>query len=201
MTPPAFSIIGGFFVRALLWLAPALTLWYLAREWVVVPVAWLSETVMRHTFPLWVTGSELEGNVQLLLTSIRVVQGGQVDELTPEVRILSYCYGLPLFVALLLAARARGLWWKLPLGAVVLLPFQTWGVCFGWLVDIAIHMRDLTLATTRFSDFETNLIGIGYQLGYLLLPVLAPLLLWLHLERRFITLIAVDGAMEQLRQR
>lgn len=200
MNPPTFSIIGGFFLRALLWLAPALTLWYLARDWIVKPVAWLSEIAMRHSFPLWVTGSELDGTVQILLTSIRVMQGGQVGELTPEVRVLSYCYGLPLYVALLLAARARGLWWKLPLGAVALLPFQAWGVCFAWLVDIAVYMRDLTLATTRFSELQVNLIGIGYQLGYLLLPVLAPLLLWLHLERRFITLIAVDGAMEQLRR-
>ncbi len=201
MTPPAFSIIGGFFVRALFWLAPALTLWYLAREWVVVPVAWLSETVMRHTFPLWVTGSELEGTTQFLLTSIPVIRSGQLGELIPSAPVLSYCYGLPLFAALLLAAQARGVWWKLPLGALLLLPFQTWGVCLNWLLSVAVHGHEFTAAFTRFSAVQVNLVAIGYMLGNLLLPVLAPLLLWLHLERRFITLIAVDGAMEQLRQR
>lgn len=191
------SIVAGFFVKTLAWMVPALTVWYLARNYVVVPVAWLAEWAMHSIFPGWVSGSELHGVDLTLVTRLAVAHpSGQWADLTPEVSVLTYCYGTPLLVALLLAARARQLWWKVPTCALVLLPFQAWGVCFAWLVPIAVEFGQHTRATTYFSPTTVNLIGLGYQLGFLLFPTLVPMLLWMYLERRFIITVAAEGSLE-----
>lgn len=191
------SVIAIFFVRALAFLVPALALWYWARDYVVMPVAWLAGWLMRYFFPGWVSGSELDGINLTLLTRLTVPHvSGQIAELTPEVSVLTYCYGLPLLVALLLAARAKGLWWKLPTCAVALLPFQAWGVCFAWLLQVAVQSGPQTRAVTYFNAWDVNLIGLGNQIGFLLLPTLVPMLMWLYLERSFVITVAVEGAME-----
>lgn len=45
------SVIGGFFLRALLWLGVALGVWFWAREYVVAPVVWMSNGLMQAFFP------------------------------------------------------------------------------------------------------------------------------------------------------
>lgn len=191
------GVIAIFFVRALLSLLPLLALWYWARDWVVKPVAWLAEQAMLFFFSRWVLGSELHGVNQVLLTVLTVPHAsGRTADLTPEVVVLTYCYGLPLLVALFFAARAKGLWWKLPLGAITLLPFQAWGVCFSWLLQVGLQTGEYTRSKTYFTAWDQNLIALGYQFGFLLMPTLVPLLLWLFFERRFVITVAVEGTMQ-----
>lgn len=190
------SVIGGFFLRAVFWLVPALALWFWGREWVVLPVAWLVEQALLTFFPGWVYGAVLDGTNLELLTTIRVPQqGGAIAELVPDANVLKYCYGLPMLVALVLAARARGVWWKLPLGALLLLPFQAWGVVFDLLITIAVHSADVSAAVTGFSALQINLFAVGYQLGFLLLPTLVPALIWLRFERQFLVTVMFDAAL------
>jgi hypothetical protein len=196
-SPNSNGVIAIFFFKALLCLFPALAVWYWAREWVVLPVAWLAEQAMVFFFSRWVIGSELHGVTQTLLTVLTVPHtSGRVAELLPEAVVLTYCYGLPLLVALFVAARAKGLWWKLPLCAAALLPFQAWGVCFSWLLQAGVQAGPYTRAITYFSPLDQNLIALGYQFGFLLMPTLVPLLLWLFFERRFVITVAVEGAMQ-----
>jgi hypothetical protein len=189
------SVVGGFFLRALLMLIPALALWYWARDLVVIPPAWLADQFMRNLFPAWVSGTELHGVAQTLITRLAVPVSGGLADLTPEVSVLTYCYGLPLLAALFVAARAKAIWWKLPVCALGLLPFQAAGVCFSWLVAVAVHSADSTRSTTYFNSLDMNLIGLGYQLSFLLLPTLVPLLMWGYLERAFVATVAVEGSM------
>ncbi len=195
--PAPRSVISGFFLRALLWLVPALTLWYWGRDYVVMPPAWLAGKIMLYLFPHWVNGTELNGINLTLITRLAVPHAsGMIAELAPEVSVLSYCYGLPLLLALFLASRAKRLWWKFPVCAAALVPFQAWGVCFAWLVPIAVQSGQLTRSTTYFTALDQNLFGLGYQIGYLLLPTLVPMLLWIYFERSFVITVAVEGSME-----
>ena len=163
----------------------------------MIPAAWLAEAFMRFFFSGWVTGAELNDIHATLITRLAVPHAsGRMADLTPEVSVLTYCYGLPLLLALFLGVRAKGLWWKLPVSVVVLLPFQAWGVCFAWLVQIAVDAGRYTRSTTYFNSLEVNLIGLGYQVGFLLLPTVIPMLMWLYLERTFVVTVAVEGAME-----
>lgn len=190
------SVVGGFFLRAILWLVPSLALWYWAREWVVQPVAWLVERVMLLLFPGWVYGTEMEGTVIALLTTIPVPQrGGMVAELAPEANVLTYCYGLPMLLALLLASRSKGLWWKFPLGALVIWMFQAWGVVFDLLVHVGVMASSFSAPITGFTRVHADVFAVGYQLGTLLLPTLVPMLLWLRFERRFLGMVMFDAAL------
>ena len=63
-------------------------------------------------------------------------------------------------------------------------------------VDMAVQAGEFTRAKTYFSAWDQNLVGLGYQFGFLLMPTLVPLLLWLFLERRFVITVAVEGAMQ-----
>lgn len=188
--------LKGFFAAALLWLVVALAVWYPLRQWLVLPSGWLAGEVMTSLFPGWVTGVELAGNTQVLLTSLRVWSpGNRLGALAPEANGLAYAYGAPLLAALLLAARTRRWWWKLPVGLLALVPFQAWGICFTWLLQVAVVAGEQTRGQTRFGPLETNLIAVGYQFGFLILPTLVPVLLWLAFDRRVLAAALIEGAL------
>ena len=190
------SLIGSFFLRVLTWLIPLLLLWYVGRHWMVKPPAWVAEKAMLGFFHYWVTGSEMDGTTQTLLSELHVHSpDGRVGELTPTVNILSYAYGTPLALALLLATRLRGFWWKVPSAIVMLIPFQAASICFTWLMQVAVLAGAETTSQTGFSALQVNLIAAAYQLGFLLLPTLIPVLVWLSLDRSLIAAIMIDGAL------
>lgn len=191
--------VSRFFLRALLWFALALALWYLLRAAFTAPVGWLAGAVMRLLFA-WAGGTEFEDGRLVLLTTLRVFQPGRgVGELAPDVNPMSYCYGTPLLAALLLAARARHALRKIAIGMVALLPFQAWGVCFAWLVQLIASPALQT--QTRMGPWELNAIAAGYQLGFLILPTLAPVALWLAMDRdlvrRFLAEDALSGSLRR----
>lgn len=190
---PSSKRLGRFFLHSLLLLGPALALWYWAHELLIMPVAWIAEQSMRLVFSAWVHGAELEGTTQTLLTSIPVPQAsGRLAQLTPEAHLLNYCFGTPLLAALLVASRTPGLAWKLPLGLVLLLPFQAWGVFFAWVVGVGFHAREYSQAVTGFSLMQLNMFGLAYQVGTLLMPTLVPVLLWLQLDRGVIPRLLIE---------
>lgn len=185
-----------FSTSALLWLAVALAIWYPMREWMLLPAGWLAKQIMTASFPAWVAGAEIEGSTQVLLTRLRVWgSGGRVGELAPEVKGLVYAYGSPLLAALLLASRTRRLWWKLPVGLLALVPFQAWGICFAWLMQVAALAGNETRDQTGFGPWATNLIAAGYQFGFLILPTLVPVLVWFAFERRVLADALIEGAL------
>ena len=196
------SAVTGFLARTLLWFAAALTLWYLARDWVVVPPAWLAEHAMLRAFPEWVRGADLAGQMQTLQTSLTVVApDGRIGEATVEAGLLKYCYGTALFVALLLASWPHGVGWKLPLGIAALVPFQAFSICADWLLHVATRLGPSTAVQTGFGPVTTNLIGAAYQLGFLMLPTLVPVLLWLALDRKLVATVLLEGALSGFRAR
>ncbi|HMA07560.1 MAG TPA: exosortase H-associated membrane protein [Ramlibacter sp.] len=185
-----------FSTSALLWLAFTLAIWYPLREWMSLPAGWVAKQVMTTAFPSWVAGAELHGSTQVLLTHLRVwAGGGRVGELAPQTHGLSYAYGAPLLAALLLASRTRGLWWKLPAGLLALVPFQAWGICFAWLLQVAVTAGNETRDQTGFGPWAANLIAAGYQFGFLILPTLAPVLVWFAFERRVLAEALIEGAL------
>lgn len=193
---PQFSVIGGFFLRTLLFLAPMLALWYAVRDGVVVPPTWLAGETLRYLFPSWVLGVERDGVSHVLITNLRVLaQNGQIGELAPDIRALSYCYGSALLPALLLASRAKGLWWKLPAGLALLIPFQAWGISFAWLLQVAVQAGPQVAHQAGFSSLGINLVAVGYQFGYLLFPALAPVLIWFAFDRRLVATVLVEGSL------
>lgn len=192
------TLIAGFFARTIAWLVPCLAIWFLLRTWMAVPPASLAGWAAHAIFPFWVTGSELHGTQHTLITTLAARGAdGRIGDLAPEVNVLTYAYGTPLLAALLLAVRARGLWWKIPLGALALVPFQAWGVLFAWLLQIVVVSGAAIHEQLRFDAWQRNFIAAGYQFGFLLMPTLAPILLWLLLDHRLVAEVMLEGALSE----
>lgn len=185
MSKPSISI-GQFFIRALIFLGPALFIWSAARVPLSLPTAWLADVSVALLFPGWATGMEIEGTHLSLLTNLQIEhESGRAAYLTPAAQILNYSYGLPLLVALLLASESKGWWWKAALGAMLLAPLHVLGICSSWLVGIAIHAQQATSSITGFTSTHQNVIAVLYQFSTLILPTLAPIAIWLIMEREF----------------
>ena len=201
------TLIGRFLLLAIVWLAVLLPLWYWAARWLAGPPIWLAGTVMKGLFR-WVEGFEQEGVNAVLHTLVQVrMQGPQGDvlgELAPEVSYPTYGYGLVLLWAMLLAARTERWWLKGLIGSVLLVPVQAWGICFQWLRDVVVTSGPSGLAYLGYPQWALEVVAYGYQFGFLMLTPVAPIMLWLLFNKRFVAALwleaALDGAPERQAQ-
>jgi hypothetical protein len=177
--------LRGFVVRVLLMLAPCFAAWYFTAPY---HAAIVGPAALQFVEP-WrvglVTDLERSGFMLAFVTSLETRSlGGQVGFLIAEVNPLLYTYGLALFIALMLATRARV--WKIVLGVAVMLIFQAWSVAFDFLVQVAVLSGPDVAARAGLLGWRREAIAIGYQAGTLIFPSLVPVLLWAGFNRAFI---------------
>lgn len=194
------SLVGLFLIQAVAWLVVCLLVWYPIGHLLAVPTGLVTRAAVTMFFPDWAEGVEQIGATLTLLTTLEVpdmsgVPEGMIAVLGVEVNFLKYGYGLPLFIALLLASRATRKLPKVAAGAFVLLPFQAWGICFDWLKQLAIDT-----GAAPFSPLARELIALGYQFGYLVLPTLVPVILWMTMDRRFLATFVLEATMNGIPQ-
>jgi hypothetical protein len=194
------TLIGRFLLLSIVWLAVLLPAWYWAAQWLAVPPIWLAGTLMKALFG-WVDGSHQEGVTAVLNTLVQVRMPGprgadMLGELAPEVNYPTYGYGLVLLWAMLLAARTPRWWLKGLLGSVLLIPAQSWGICFQWLRDVVLLSGPAGAAYLNYPRWAGEVVAYGYQFGFLMLPSVAPILLWLLFNKRFIAALWLEAALE-----
>ncbi len=196
--------IGRFLASSVAWLVALMLPWHQLSPWLAAPAVALAGEAMGLLFP-WALRAEAHGVFGVLLTQLDVLapQGGRMmaAQLTPEVNYRTFGYGAVLLWALLLASRPPRLPLKLLWGSLALWPLQSLSLCFQWLRDVAISSGPDVLAQTGLPGWSLELIAYAYQFGFLLLTPLAPVVLWLALDRRFVQGLWVEmslaGAMEQ----
>ncbi|MBZ0225830.1 MAG: exosortase H-associated membrane protein [Comamonas sp.] len=172
--------------------------WAKASPWLSYPVAALSHIVLEQATPLWTRGvHKAPGRIEVD-TAVTVMdpQSGRRGEVTLDADPGRYAYGLPIFWALLLAAwithRTPGRPSRALLGYVCLLPVQTFSLVMSLWMQLAGAAR--YDARVLFIDpWQLEFLIYGYQLGALVLPTLAPVLIWLLLDRRFFNEVIVSG--------
>lgn len=189
------SLVGLFLLQAIAWFIAWLFVWYQLGSVVTLPVNLLAKAVVATLFPDWAEGVQQAESTLTLLTTLEVqgmtgIPEGQIAVFSPEAHFLKYGYGLPLLIALLFASDAQKVFRKVALGALILLPFQVWGVCFDWLKQVAIET-----GVAPFSPVAREVIAFGYQFGYLVLPSLIPVLLWAMMDKRFIATFMVEATL------
>ena len=184
MTPRSPSL-GKFVLATFLWLAPCFAAWYLAAAPHAAIVGGPARLLANLFTGGIVSGVERHGLNLVFVTRLEVAHApGQMALLTPEINPLVYTYGLALFLALMLAARAR--WWKILLGAALLVPFQAWGVAFDFLAQVGVRLGPQVAAQAGLVGWRREAIALGYQLGTLVLPSAVPVVLWAAFNRTFI---------------
>jgi hypothetical protein len=197
------TLIGRFLLLSILWLVVLLLVWYFwATRWLAAPPIWLAGTVMKMLFG-WVDNFEQHGVTAVLNTLVQIrVQGpdgvGRLGELVSTIEdTRKYGYGLVLLWAMLLSSRPQRWWLKGLIGSVILFAVQAWGICFEWLIDVVVlKAPNGSTAYLHYPDWVSNAVAYGYQLGFLILPPVVPIMLWLLFNKRFVAALWLEAALE-----
>ena len=96
-----------FVLSAFGWMLALTVLWTQISPWTSYPVGVLSSVALEQTAPMWVREVHLRPGVMDVDTRVAIPvpsAGGRKAEVTIDVNPARYAYGLPIFLALLLAA-------------------------------------------------------------------------------------------------
>ncbi|HWZ70093.1 MAG TPA: exosortase H-associated membrane protein [Casimicrobiaceae bacterium] len=182
-----------FVLRVVAWLPLTFAVWYLGAPLLVWPVALLAEMFTRSTFD-WVKSVEQMGPLIIFVTSLKPAEGanpaGVQAVLSVESNVLLFSFGLAMLAALILAAREPHRVRMLLIGYVVLLPFQTFSVVADFLKNAAILAGPAVASQTNLNAWQREVIAFCYQFGTLILPTVAPAVVWVLMHRRFLEKLA-----------
>ncbi|MFZ4480805.1 MAG: exosortase H-associated membrane protein [Rhodoferax sp.] len=193
--PP--TSLWAFFASAIGLFLLATPLWMQVSGWTSYPSATLAAIVLDSSAPYWVrsvhtsrASIEVETRIEVAVPA-NLRQGQGTAELVAQADPAHYAYGLPLLLALLLASRSPHFFRRALAGYLMLLVPQAFSLIFEIL-------RQITVAGGRagalhIDQWQMEGIALGYQVGSLLLPTLAPVALWLHFERDFLVAVTAHG--------
>ena len=179
------------FLLAALWLPLGFFLWFYLADWLVWPVGRIASAILSGLMPDAIDGLQQlrhSFDVYTLIPAERLVQG-RVALLTWSVNPMIYGYGVPLLFGLIMATpRLTALQRTLQMifGYAILVLVQVWGICWEVLKDMALKTGPLAARVVSELGVPDNLIALCYQLGYLIMPAVAPLMLWILMNRRFL---------------
>jgi len=177
--------IKGFMLRAVVWLPICFAVWYYSSILFVAPMARTLDLLSTTLLPQLVSAVEAYGNkLQVVLTlqaqdtSTGVLRTG---DMLFEIDPLIYGFCVPLYTVLVLASRAPdarrlGAWL---IGASILFAVQILCIQTEIFKVVAIDLADKTQPLLRLPNWGFEAIGVSYQLGFLILPSVTPIALWL----------------------
>ena len=126
---------------------------------------------------------------------------GTTEVLGFVVNPLVFSYGLPLLFGLVMGSDVS--WLRkaviMLIGYVVILGVQIWGVVFQSLKMLAFNFGQQTHEVVMSHGISDGTIAIGYQLGTLILPALAPIFVWVLTNRPLVEQF-VGWSADQLRK-
>ncbi len=178
--------VGRFALRTLGWLPVAFVVWYVAAPVLLYPAVLIVRGAVHATLRTLVSGVEQSRAIVTFVTTLKPVSLASGAVLTVDVNMLLYAFGLPLFAALTLAARERNAKRHLVLGYAVLLPLIACCVLADFLKNVAITAGPAIAAQTGFSAWQREAIAFAFQFGSLILPAVAPAVLWVALHGQFV---------------
>ena len=185
--------VTGFTLRALGLLPFAFIVWYFAAPVLLFPVVLMLRGIAHIAFGGLVTGVEQSTAIATFVTSLRIGDATTRGVLTVDVNLLLYAFGMPLYAALTLASRAPSWRRNLALGYVVLTPCVAWGAFADFLKNVSITAAPAIVAQAGFAAWQREAIAFAFQLGSLILPAVAPAVLWVALNQRLIAVLRRHG--------
>lgn len=190
---------------AVLWLPLSFFVWfYFAQLW-VTPIASLAAYVLEHWLPNIFTGVEQTQHILSFITTLPVdpaqLAGMDLSQGRPAVVVdanpMIYGYCIPVLVGLVMATPLSGLrrFIQISVGLVILLAVQTYGTVFDVLKSVGLQAGDEGARVIAEAGLSPNLIAFCYQFGYLVLPAITPVILWVMFNQPFIqSLVTTEGS-------
>ena len=183
--------IFGFALRVIGLSVVVFALWYAAARPVSLAVAWGAGALLQAGAP--VERARPRWNAEQVVFDVEL-DGATTyrNRLSPNdifevaVNPLKQTFGLPFFLALLLASRPPRLWRRAALGLAVLLVLAAFGVA----CEVAISLGNLSgsggAALLDFGAFRASFAALGFQLGTLIFPTVVPAMLWIAMDPRYL---------------
>ena len=182
------TALPRFTLKVFLWLPVCFGVWYFVSILFAVPLASALDPLITWLLPDLVQGVMRRGNALLLIQRTAALGSEAalpVPAVAHPINPLIYGYGVPLYSALVLAAPGEdavkmGRWM---VGMLILFLAQVFGLATEILKDLTFGI-EAARAQLNLSAFEYEMVALAYQLGYLILPPLAPILIWAMQFRR-----------------
>jgi len=163
-TRPKAQSLGLFLVRAVAWFLALTILWMQVSAWTSYPAAGIAHIALGNGAKEWIRSIHKEPGLLQADTRIQVQIPGQGPgsprgELIAEVDPAHYAYGLPLFIALLLAARSQRLIRRVAGGYILLLIPQAFSMSAEILRQII--MVSASTATLGIEQWQMESIALA----------------------------------------
>jgi hypothetical protein len=181
-SPKLYKFVGLIF----LWLIPCFVVWFSLSALLASPAVWISETIMTGVLPDIVHGLSLSGPQALLSTHFGELEGNIVSAQVAGYR-LAYplntrilTYSLPFYAALHFATVTTdgfltNNYWRFTRGILLLYPLLIVGIISVCLKNLMLGLGPVFI---DISSTSGSMIGMMYQLSTLMVPSLAPVLVW-----------------------
>ena len=178
------SSVGGFALRTLAWLPVTFFVWYFTAPVILYPVV----LIVRGLASLGhlVRAVEQSGAAVTFITTLKASTVASGAVVTVDVNLLLYSFGLPLLAAMTLATREPEWKRRLAIGYAVLVPCIAASAFADFLKGVAHTGGAGVAAQAGFASWQREAIAFAYQFGALILPTVAPAVLWVAMHGAFL---------------
>ncbi len=170
--------------------------WYISAAFHLAPITLFSEQLLMRLVPDALLWLKLDGHTLVVASNFgqdalgKVVSPPVTELLGFHLNPLIYCYSLPLLYALILATPGTEKWLNLLWGTLLIVPTEIFSMVFSVLKTLTFDVGMAFQLQQGITPLSADLIALGYQMGTLILPMVAPLVIWIGLHRSFLTRLA-----------
>ncbi|TDG15211.1 hypothetical protein E2F43_02970 [Seongchinamella unica] len=171
-----------FLLFAFALIVPCFALWTLAAGPLSMPAVGLADMILRAWFPEIVDGLVSRGMDAVLLTNFGELNGRPVAPELSEYQLGFVInpgvltYSLPFYATLHFATQKDSYLADFITGAIILFPLVLLGLLSLCLKELMVNLGGLFMETARVPN--GTFIALFYQLNVLIVPTVAPILLW-----------------------
>ena len=190
-------------ILASMWMLFGFMLWFYLSAFHGAPARLASEAILGHILGDDFFRIIVEPNQHFLYQVETQIQftfrDGTTDALGFVVNPLIFSYGLPLLFGLVMGSDVS--WLRklviMLIGYSVITLVQIWGVVWQSLKMLSFNFGEQTHAIVLSHGVSDSSIALGYQLGTLIFPALAPIFVWVLSNRPLVEQF-VGWQVEQL---
>ena len=176
-------------ILASMWMLFGFMIWFYLSAFHGAPTRMAADAILGHILGSDFNRIIVEPNQHFIYqveTNIPFTfRDGTTEALGFIVNPLVFSYGLPLLFGLVMGSDVS---WKrkaviMLIGYVVITLVQIWGVVWQSLKMLAFNFGEQTHAIVQAHGVSDAAIAMGYQLGTLIFPALAPIFVWVLSNR------------------
>jgi len=179
-------------ILAAFWMLFGFMLWFYLSAFHGAPVRIATDALLSHVlgshFHQVIVNPDQHFLLQVETTIPFTFRDGTTEALGFIVNPLVYSYGLPLLFGLVMGSDVS--WIRkgviMLIGYVTITGVQIWGVFWQSLKMLAFNFGSQTYQIVQDTGISDSAIALGYQLGSLIFPALAPIFVWVLANRRLV---------------